>query len=288
MSEATNNKKTVLITGCSSGIGHCTAMGLAKRGYQVIATVRNIQDKDRLNHPNIQTQLMDLQDSSSIQKGLDAILQNGPGHIDVLFNNAGFGQPGALADIPREAMRQQFETNVFGTLELTQAVLRRMHQQGQGRILFNSSVLGFVSLPYRGAYNASKHALEALADTLRLEFHDSGIYVSLIEPGPIRSHFRKTALRAFMQNIDVENSLFRNHYKKVLCRLQTEDQHGKFTLPPEAVLKRVIHAIESPRPKIRYYVTLPTYMFAICKRLLPLFLQDSLLRLVEKYENQKP
>lgn len=280
-------KKYVLITGCSSGIGHCVAHGLAQRNYQVIATVRNETDKNALQHPNIHPLIADLQDSKSIDAAVSQALELSKGQIDVLFNNAGFGQPGAVEDLQREVIRQQFETNVFGALELTNKIIPSMRQQGQGRILFNSSVLGFVCIPFRGAYNASKYALEALADTLRLELHGTNIRVILIEPGPITSRFRENALHAFKQKINPHNSAFSDYYQRVLGRLESKGKGSTFTLPPEAVLKRVIHAIESPRPKIRYYITLPTYLFAACKRLLPFTVQDWLIRQVERLENKQ-
>ena len=183
-------------------------------------------------------------------------------------------------------MKAQLETNLLGTMELTNLVIPAMRQHGFGRIIQNSSVLGLISLPYRGAYNTSKYALEGLSDTLRLELHGTGIHVSLIEPGPIESQFRKNALRAYQKNIDSDASVHRETYSRLYQRLTKTGPAAPFTLPPEAVLEKVIHAIESPRPKIRYYVTFPTFLFATLKRILPQRTLDWILLRVSKNENK--
>ncbi len=190
------------------------------------------------------------------------------GKLYALFNNGAFGLPGAVEDLTRDSLKLQFETNVFGWLELTNLVIPVMRKQGFGRIIQNSSVLGFVAMPFRGAYNASKYAIEGLSDTLRLELKDTDIHVSLIEPGPIISQFRANAVKALQQHIDIENSVHRDKYIDVLERLNKQGPAAPFTLPPEAVLKRVIVILESKTPKPRYYVTFPTYLFAFLKRLL--------------------
>ena len=177
-------------------------------------------------------------------------------------------------------MREQFETNVFGTQELTNLVIAMMRKQGQGRIIYNSSVLGIISLPYRGAYNASKYAIEGLADTLRLELFNTNIHISLIEPGPITSQFRANAFSKFQQHIDKKTSAHQHTYKGMEARLTKLGPAAPFTLPPEAVISKLLHAIESPRPKIRYYVTFPTYLLATLKRLLPHPCLDWVLRKV--------
>ncbi|MEA2094340.1 MAG: SDR family NAD(P)-dependent oxidoreductase, partial [Pseudomonadota bacterium] len=178
-----------------------------------------------------------------------------------------YGQPGAVEDLSRDVLRTQFETNLFGWHELTNRIIPIMRQQGHGRIIHNSSVLGFVALPFRGAYTASKYALEGLADTLRLELRGTDIHVSLVEPGPIESRFRANAFAAYQHNINPETSVHRDQYLRMEQRLTKEGPAVPFTLPPEAVLKKVIHALESRRPKARYYVTFPTYLFAVLKRL---------------------
>ena len=194
-------------------------------------------------------------------------MQNNDGHLYALFNNGAF-VTGAVEDLTRESLQHQFDTNVFGWLELTNLVIPVMRQQGFGRIIQNSSVLGLVAMPFRGAYNASKYAIEGLSDTLRLELKDTNIFISLIEPGPITSKFRANAVKELQQHIDIDNSVHREKYLGVLARLNKKGPAAPFTLPPEAVLKRVIAALESKKPKPRYYVTFPTYLFATLKRLL--------------------
>jgi NAD(P)-dependent dehydrogenase (short-subunit alcohol dehydrogenase family) len=260
--------KNILITGCSSGIGHCVAHGLKKRGYRVIATARRPESVAQLEQEGFDSVLLDLADSQSIQQAFSEILDLCNGRIYGLFNNGAFALPAAVEDLTRDNLRFQFETNVFGWHELTCLVLAVMRQQGYGRIVQNSSVLGFVAMPFRGAYSASKFAIEGLSDTLRLELKGSDIHISLIEPGPILSMFRKNALQALESRIDIENSRHRDKYQSVLKRLKKEGPAVPFTLPPEAVLKRVVRALESRRPKARYPVTFPTYLFAFLKRLL--------------------
>lgn len=270
----------VLITGCSSGIGRCVAAGLHARGYRVFATARSPADVERLAAAGLEALQLDVADPLSIERALREILARTDGSLYALFNNAGFGQPGAVEDISRAALREQFETNVFGAHDLIARVLPVMRRQGRGRIIQHSSILGFVAMKYRGAYNASKYALEGLTDTLRLELHGTGIHVSLIEPGPVRSRFRENALRAFERHVDYRSSVHAATYAQLLKRLGAEGDVAMFTAPPEAVLKRVIHALESRRPRIRYPVTLPTYLFAALKRVLPQRALDALLRRV--------
>jgi NAD(P)-dependent dehydrogenase (short-subunit alcohol dehydrogenase family) len=272
--------KSVLITGCSSGIGLTVARGLQGKGYRVFATARGNDDVERLQSEGLEALQLDLDDERSMESALNEILGRTEGRLYALFNNGAYGQPGAVEDLATEVLRRQFETNLFGWHELTRRILPIMRAQGEGRIIQNSSVLGFVSLAYRGAYNASKYALEGLSDTLRLELHGSNIYVSLIQPGPVTSRFRENAYKKFQENIDIEHSAHREHYRVVENRLAHEGPAVPFTLPPEAVLKRVIHALESPRPKARYYVTFPTYLFAFLKRVLPVGALDRILRKV--------
>ncbi|WP_290680977.1 SDR family NAD(P)-dependent oxidoreductase [Halothiobacillus sp. 15-55-196] len=261
--------RSILITGCSSGIGRCVARGLADRGHRVIASVRQEKDIKTWPHADIPVVLLDLTDDQSIESGLNAALSHTGGTLDALFNNGAFGLPGAVEDLSREALRAQFETNLFGWQVLTNRVIPLMRARGFGRIIQNSSVLGIAALPFRGAYVASKFALEGLSDTLRLELHGTGIDVSLIEPGPITSRFRANAQAAFLRFIPIESSFHANAYRKQLERLNKPGPAAPFTLPPEAVLDRVIHALESRRPKARYPVTVPTYLFSVLRRLLP-------------------
>jgi NAD(P)-dependent dehydrogenase (short-subunit alcohol dehydrogenase family) len=260
---------SILITGCSSGIGLCVARGLRSRGWRVFASARKPEDVARLAGEGLESLPLDLDDSASIAAAVDEVLLRTQGTLDALFNNGAYGQPGAVEDLTREVLRMQFETNLFGWHELTRLVLPVMRRQGHGRIIQHSSVLGFVALRYRGAYNASKYALEGLTDTLRLELRDSNIHVSLIDTGPVTSRFRENAYAALLRNIDRHNSVHREHYARVVKRLTTEGAVVPFTLPPEAVLMKVVHALESRKPRPRYYVTFPTYLFAFLKRILP-------------------
>jgi NAD(P)-dependent dehydrogenase (short-subunit alcohol dehydrogenase family) len=259
----------VLITGCSSGIGFCAAKILHQRGYNIIATIRKPEDAAALEKLGITTTALDLDNSHSIQQAFKFSLDHFEDQIDALFNNAAYGQPGAVEDLTRDVLRQQFETNLFGTHELSNLVIAQMRKQGNGRIIYNSSVLGLVSMSFRGAYNASKFALEGLIDTLRLELHSSNIYISLIEPGPILSDFRKNSFKKYQQNINRDQSPHKETYLAMEQRLTKQGAAVPFTLPAEAVVNKLIHALESKRPKVRYYVTFPTYLFTFLKRILP-------------------
>ena len=270
-------EKSILITGCSSGIGICVAEGLLKRGYRVFATARKNEDVEALLNKGMESFQLDLDDSISIQGAVHEVLNKTEGKLFALFNNGGFGQPGAVEDLRRDVLREQFETNVFGYLELTNLILPTMRKQGYGRIIQNSSILGFVSLPFRGAYTASKHALEGLSDTLRMELKGTDIFVSIIEPGPIEAKFRQNAYAKYKENIDAKSSHFRKQYEAMEERLTKETAPLPFTLPATAVLEKVLRALESSKPKARYYVTTPTYIFAGLKRLLPGFLLDKIL-----------
>ncbi|MBL8499182.1 MAG: SDR family oxidoreductase [Nitrosomonas sp.] len=270
-------KKTILITGCSSGIGYCAAKGLQEHGYRVFATARKRASVEKLLAEGLESFRLDLNDSNSIHFAFEETMRRTGGELYALFNNGAYGLPGAVEDLNRDALRAQFETNVFGWQELTNLVIPVMRRQGYGRIIQNSSVLGFVALPFRGAYNASKYAIEGLSDTLRLELKGSNVFVSLIEPGPIASQFRTNAVQALQKYIDIENSFHREKYQGVLSRLNKPGPAVPFTLPPEAVLKRVIHALEAEKPQARYYVTVPTYLFGILKRILSTRALDVLL-----------
>ncbi len=273
----TTKMQTILITGCSTGIGYRTAVMLKEQGYRVIASARKEADVARLTQEGLETVQLDLADSDSIIKAVKQITQMTDGKLDGLFNNGAFGQAGAVEDLSREVLRAQFETNLFGTHELTNLIIPLMRAKGGGRIIYNSSVLGFVAMSYRGAYNASKYALEGLVDTLRLELKGSNIYLSLIEPGPISSDFRKNAFASYQKNIDANNSVHKDAYLAMETRLQKKGPAAPFTLPADAVAEKVIHALQSKRPKIRYYVTFPTYLFGFLKRVLPASWLDYLL-----------
>lgn len=269
--------KTVFITGCSSGIGYTTAAELKKRGHRAICSARKAEDADRLRAEGFECLQLDLADSASIQQAVQDLIELTGGRVDALFNNGAFGQPGAVEDLSREALRNQFETNFFGTHELTNLLIPLMRQQGHGRIIYNSSVLGFVAMKFRGAYNASKFALEGLADTLRLELRGSGIHIVLIEPGPIESRFRQNAFAMYRKYVDPSRSFHQATYLAMEARLQKPGPAAPFTLPATAVAENVIHALESNKPKSRYPVTVPTYLFAALKRLLPTAWLDKIL-----------
>ncbi|WP_026602476.1 SDR family oxidoreductase [Methylomonas sp. 11b] len=273
--------KTLFITGCSSGIGYHTALFLKQRGHRVICSARKPEDVERLRGEGFECLQLDLADSCSICQAVSELIALTDGKIDALFNNGAFGQPGAVEDLSRDVLRHQFETNLFGTHELTNLLLPLMRKQGHGRVIYNSSVLGFVAMKFRGAYNASKFALEGLADTLRLELRGTGIHIVLIEPGPIASRFRENAFALYQKHIDAEHSFHKDTYKAMEARLQKPGPAAPFTLPATAVAEKVAHALESNRPKIRYRVTVPTHLFAWLKRLLPSAWLDKLLVSVE-------
>lgn len=260
--------KSILITGCSTGIGRYCALELHKQGWRVFATARNDRDLASLRDAGLESLYLDYTDQASIAACADHVLQATDGALDALFNNGAYGQPGAVEDLPTDCLRAQFETNFFGWHDLTCRVLPAMRRRGQGRIIQNSSVLGLVALKYRGAYNATKFALEGLSDTMRLELRGSGVHVSLIEPGPIESAFVTNAVQKFRENIDVENSAHSAIYQQ---RMSTMDRGGatRFKLGPDAVHRKLLHALESTNPRPHYYVTFPTYLMAAMRRLLP-------------------
>ncbi|HET20059.1 MAG TPA: SDR family oxidoreductase [Chromatiales bacterium] len=261
--------RTILITGCSSGIGENAARSLRERGWRVFATARKTEDVTRLEEDGFEALQLDLDDPASIESAVDEVLHRTGGTLDALFNNGAWGLPGAVEDLTRDALRAQFETNLFGWLELTNRLIPVMRRQGHGRIVQCSSVLGYAPFPYRGAYSMSKFALEGLTDTLRMELRGSGIHVSLVEPGPIATRFRANALTAFRRWVTIEGSVHEAQYRRQLERLQKEGPAAPFTLPPEAVTEKLVHALESRRPRLRYPVTVPAIAFAWLKRLLP-------------------
>ncbi len=269
--------QSILITGCSSGIGLHAALTLSARGYQVFATARKPQDVAALKDKGLNAYLLDLTSTESITQALANVLEQTGGQLDFLFNNGAYGQPGALEDLPTHALKAQFESNVFGWHELTKQVIPVMRRQGHGRIIQCSSVLGFVSMAYRGAYNASKYAIEGLTDTLRLELKSANIAVILLQPGPINTQFRANALTAFQENIAIDTSVHKAQYHQQIERLTSEKSNAPFTLEPIDVTQALIHALESKRPKLRYRITTPTKLFAVFKRILPARWLDYLL-----------
>ncbi|WP_184098756.1 SDR family NAD(P)-dependent oxidoreductase [Silvimonas terrae] len=275
--ELTRKVRTILVSGASTGIGYCAVHELKRAGWRVFATARQADDVARLEEEGLEALSLDIADSASIAACVNEVLKRTNGTLDAVFNNAGFGLPGAVEDLTRDAMRHQFETNVFGTIELTNAVLPAMRRQKQGRVVINSSILGYAAMPYRGAYNASKFALEGFADTLRQELKGSGVFVSLIEPGPITSRFRPNAQQQFARWIDAANSFHRPSYEAMQARLAKPGPAAPFTLPPEAVFKALLRALDQTHPPARLPVTVPAIAFWYLKKLLPINLLDKLL-----------
>jgi len=262
-------QQTILITGCSSGIGLDAARAMRARGWRVFASCRQAQDCACLRTEGFDSPRIDYTDAQSITAGLAEVLEATGGTLDALFNNGAHGLPGAVEDLATEGLRQIFETNVFGWHELTRQVLPVMRAQGHGRIVQNSSILGLVSYPWRGAYVATKYAIEGLTDTLRVELIGTDIKIALIEPGPVTSKFRENAIPHFERHIDWKNSPFRPLYeKKLLKRLYESTGPDQFELPASAVTAKLIHACESPRPRPRYYVTTPTHIAGFLRRIL--------------------
>lgn len=271
------NKKNILITGCSSGIGEHCAKELLSQGWRVFATAREPEDLKMLEESGLDAVHLDYTDTKSIHDCFNKIIAETNGQIDALFNNGAYGQPGAVEDLTTDVLRKQFETNFFGWHELTNLVLPVMRKQGHGRIVHCSSVLGWVALPWRGAYNSSKFALEGLASTMRIELEGTGIFVSLIEPGPIKTEFTKNALKAFLENIDRENTPHKERYKLELERLNSNGGVDRFRLEPHAVYKKLDHALNAKRPKAHYGVTVPTHVMNIARRILPTRMVDKIL-----------
>ncbi|WP_026970333.1 SDR family NAD(P)-dependent oxidoreductase [Aliagarivorans marinus] len=270
--------QTILITGCSSGIGLYSVQQLQQdERFTVIASCRNPKDVARLNQQGIRCVQLDLDDEASIEQGWQHALELAGGKLSALFNNGAYGQCGALEDLPTQALRQQFESNFFGWHHLSRLAIAHMLEQGEGRIIQNSSVLGLVAMPHRGAYIASKFALEGYTDTLRLELADTPIQISLIEPGPIRSAFRQNALSVFQRTIDSAASRHRLAYQGTIDRLAKPGDSNRFTLGPEAVHQSLLKALLSQRAKPRYCVTFPTYLFTFLRRILPTRRLDNLL-----------
>lgn len=263
-------QRTILITGCSSGIGLDAARGLKARGWRVFATCRQEADCGRLRAEGLESFRLDYSDEASIEAAVAETLSRTGGRLDALYNNGAFACPGAVEDLPRGALREIFETNLFGYHDLTRRVIPVMRAQGHGRIVNCSSVLGLVGARWRGAYVATKFALEGLTDVLRIEMRGSGIDIILIEPGPIATRIRENAVPHFEKWVDWENSARREQYVALRGRLYDKTiKKDAFELGPEAVTARLIHAVEAKRPKARYYVTTPTYLMGALRRVLP-------------------
>lgn len=272
--------RKILITGCSSGIGFDAAKTLHARGWQVFATCRQEKDCARLRHEGLESFRLDYADEASMEAAVAEAHRRSGGKLDALFNNGAYAIPGAVEDLPRDALRAIFEANVFGHIDLINRCLPLLHAAGGGRVVNCSSVLAFTAIPFRGAYNATKFAIEGLTDTLRREHERGPIKFILIEPGPISTRIRENAIPHFEKWIDWESSrrrsLYETYMRPRLYRQKTKPD--KFERPPAAVTKKLIHALESPRPQPRYFVTAPTYFAYLISRLLPTAWQDRFLR----------
>ncbi len=263
-------QKSILITGCSSGIGLDAARGLRDHGWRVFASCRAAEDCARLRAEGFESPKLDYAEAGSISQALDEVLAATGGTLDALFNNGAYATPGAVEDLPTDALRANFEANVFGWHDLTRQVIPVMRAQGHGRILNCSSVLGIVVAPWRGAYNATKHALEGLTDTLRIEMRDTPIHVITLQPGPIGTRIRQNAIPHFERWIDWRNSPRAEAYEKRLMKRLYEDRGpDPFELPASAVTAKVIRALETPNPRPHYKVTTPTYLMETLRRTLP-------------------
>jgi short-subunit dehydrogenase len=270
--------KSVLVTGCSSGIGRATAERLRSRGWTVFPTARKVEDLDALEAAGFKPIQLDLTSHTSIEAAVEEVLSITGGQLGAVVNNAGFGMPGAIEDLTRDAMRKQFEVNLFGLQELTNRVIPVFREQGGGRIVNVSSVVGRISLPFMGIYSASKFALEAVSDALRIELSMDNITVSLVEPGPISTRFSTNCAAQGESGLDTERSRFGSGYKRYFEKRRSGGMgEDRFRMPPEAVAKKIVHALESPRPGIRYRVTLPAHLGALAARLVPAGVIDRLM-----------
>lgn len=264
-----NRQRSIIVTGCSSGIGAYCAEALHERGWRVFATARKDADIAALKAKGMEAHYLDYTEPQSIAVLADEVLRQTDGKLDALFNNGAYAQPGAIEDLPVEALRQQFEANFFGWHDLTRRVVPVMRRQGHGRIVHCSSILGLVPMKWRGAYVASKFALEGLMLAQRMELEGSGIDVSLIEHGPIASRFTYNAASHARANIDMEASVHRELYQRQMAKLEGGGTKSKNKLGPEAVYAVLLHALEAPRPRPHYVVTKPAKLGSLARRLMP-------------------
>lgn len=261
--------KSLLITGCSTGIGYYCAHAAQKDGWNILATARKPEDVERLKTEGLKAFRLDYTDKQSMVDAVEWALQEGDGTIDAVFQNGAYAQAGAVEDLPTDALREQFETNFFGWHELNRLILPLMRKQVHGRVIFCSSILGVAPMPWRGAYNASKFAIEGLMLTMRQELHDTNIQIALIEPGPIESRIAQNSMPHFEKNIDVENSPFAADYQAQLERMGPKGSANKYRLGPDAVYDVLKHALTSASPKIHYPVTTPAKFGFLMRRFFP-------------------
>ena len=265
--------KSILITGCSSGIGYETAVYLSAKGWNVIATCRKLKDVKKISDLGIKCFQLDYSSEKSMDTALKKLLLETDGSLDAVFNNGAFALPGAIEDIPSEGMKEIFQTNFFGWHYLIRKIIPIMRKQGYGKILQCSSILGFITLSYRGPYNATKWALEGYTDTLRMELEGTGINVISIRPGPIKTLIRENSFNYFKKWVDWENSILDKHYKNVLIPKLKDDSDSLFNhlfeLKGKDVAKVVFQSLESKKPRFNYNITIPTKLMAIFVRILP-------------------
>ncbi|MBV7397462.1 SDR family NAD(P)-dependent oxidoreductase [Mameliella sediminis] len=267
--------RSILITGCSSGIGYDAAHGLRAQGWRVFAACRQEADCQRLRDEGFESPKLDYSDPDSIQSALNEVLAATGGRLDALFNNGAYAVPGAAEDLPTGALREIFEVNVLGWHDLTRLVIPVMRAQGHGRIVNHGSVLGLVVAPWRAAYNASKFAVEGLTDTLRIEMRDTPIHIITFNTGPVTSKIRVNSIPHFERWIDWRSSPRAAQYESRLLRRLYEDRGpDTFELPPSAVTAKLVHALESARPRPRYYVTKATWIMGLLRRVLPTTAMD--------------
>lgn len=269
--------KTVLVTGCSSGIGAATARVLRDAGWTVYPTARKEEDLAALKADGFDAVRLDLADEASVACAAAEFLEKCGGRPGALVNNAGYCQAGALEDLGRAALRAQFEANVLGPQQLIRAVLPAMKACGAGRIVTVSSVFGRIASPLVGAYCASKYAVEALGDTLRIELSGTGVWASLVEPGAVLSRFRKNAAEALAANTEAGGDFEGMYEREVERRRRQVKKRDFFTRPPEEVAAKIRHALESPRPWRRYRVTPAAWLVEVAVRVLPQALTDVIL-----------
>ena len=275
MKAAEIKTRSVLVTGCSSGIGEATAYYLRDHGWTVFPTARKAEDLEKLRNDGFDAIELDLTNSDSVRQAVKLLLEKVPEGLGAIVNNAGLAMPGAVEDMNRDALRKQFEVNVFGTQELTNALIPTFRQQGWGRIVTVSSIYGLIAAPMVGAYCASKFAVEALADAQRVELTGTGISLSLIEPGPIVSAFRRNAAAAMEENVMTDDVRYAESYKKEAARRKKQFKKVDFiNRPPEDVAKKIFHALESSSPRKRYVITLPAHLGGFMARFVPSALID--------------
>ena len=272
-------EKVAVVTGASTGIGRATARMLKARGWRVFPTARSRTDLDLLRGEGFQPVELDLADPDSVEYAAKEVLELSQGMLGALVNNAGYGQPGALEDLSRSAVRKQFETNVIGTLDFTNRFIPVFRAQQRGRIVLVSSVVGRVVIPFLGAYSASKFALEAIGDGWRMELGPAGISVSVVEPGPIKTCFRKRVVSEAARGLEMRNSVFAKQYAKELSEPERTYTRPTdvFQKPPEAVAQRIVHALESRWPRARYPVTGAAWLGDFAARFLPARIKDWML-----------